>query len=74
MTAISVSAPPVTPAWACAHGTYIVWLDSDDWIGSGYLSQLVRVIERLGCDFVRTDHVRVLGRRRTIIRSPETPA
>ncbi|HOQ51994.1 MAG TPA: glycosyltransferase family 2 protein [Micropruina sp.] len=57
---------------AVAQGTYLVWLDSDDWIGPGYLDQLVRVIERLGCDFVRTDHVRVLGRRRTIVRSPES--
>ncbi|MBK8446665.1 MAG: glycosyltransferase family 2 protein [Micropruina sp.] len=57
---------------ARAQGTYVVWLDSDDWIGTDYLSQLVRVIERLGCDFVRTDHVRVLGRRRTIVRSPES--
>lgn len=57
---------------AQATGTYLVWLDSDDWLAPDYLPQLVRVIERLGCDFVRADHVRVLGRRRTIVRSPET--
>lgn len=57
---------------AHAHGTYLAWLDADDWIGPGYLDQLVRTIERLGCEFVRTDHVRVTGRRRTVVRSPET--
>ena len=57
---------------AHAEGTYLAWLDADDWIGPGYLDQLVRVIERLGCEFVRTDHVRVTGRRRTVVRSPET--
>ncbi len=57
---------------AQAHGTYLAWLDADDWIGPGYLDQLVRTIERLGCEFVRTDHVRVTGRRRTVVRSPET--
>lgn len=55
-----------------ADGTYLVWLDADDWIGPGYLEQLVRVIERLGCEFVRADHVRVNGRRRTVVRSPES--
>ncbi|MFT4296842.1 MAG: glycosyltransferase [Micropruina sp.] len=55
-----------------ARGDYLSWLDADDWIGPGYLEQLVRAIERLGCDFVRTDHVRVTGRRRTVVRSPET--
>ncbi|HVK45474.1 MAG TPA: glycosyltransferase family 2 protein [Micropruina sp.] len=55
-----------------ADGTYLAWLDADDWIGPGYLDQLVRTIERLGCEFVRTDHVRVAGRRRTVVRSPET--
>ena len=55
-----------------ADGTYLTWLDADDWLGHGYLDQLVRTIERLGCEFVRTDHVRVSGRRRTVVRSPET--
>ena len=31
---------------AHADGTYLAWLDADDWIGPGYLDQLVRVIER----------------------------
>ena len=55
-----------------AQGTYLTWLDADDWIGPGYLEHLVRTAERLGCEFVRTDHVRVSGRRRTVVRSPET--
>lgn len=57
---------------ARAAGRYLVWLDADDWVGSGHLDALVRTIERLGCDFVRTDHVRVVGRRRSIVRSPES--
>ncbi len=56
---------------ARARGTYLVWLDSDDWIAPGYLARLVETIERFDCDFVRTDHVRVLGTERTIVRSPE---
>jgi glycosyltransferase involved in cell wall biosynthesis len=55
-----------------ADGSYLCWVDADDWIGPGYLDQLLRAIERLGCEFVRTDHVRVAGRRRTVVRSPET--
>src|SRR4051812_473360 len=44
-----------------AEGRYLVFLDGDDWIEAGYLERLTAVIERLGCDFVRTDHVQVTG-------------
>ncbi|MFF9125248.1 glycosyltransferase family 2 protein [Streptomyces sp. NPDC014889] len=54
-----------------ARGKYIAFLDGDDWFAPGYLRQLVAAIERLGCDFVRTDHVRVVGRKREIVRAPQ---
>lgn len=54
-----------------AEGRYLTFLDADDWYGPGYLAQLVDVIERHACDFVRVDHVQVRARERTIVRSPE---
>lgn len=54
-----------------AKGRYITFLDGDDWLGHGYLAQLVEAIERLDTDFVRTDHVQVTGVERQIHRAPE---
>lgn len=56
---------------AAASGTYVTYLDGDDWYAPGYLPQLVSAIERLGCDFVRVDHVRVTGTTREVRRAPE---
>ncbi|MFI5570861.1 glycosyltransferase family 2 protein [Streptomyces sp. NPDC051740] len=53
-----------------ARGEYLAFLDGDDWFAPGYLSQLVAAVEGLGCDFVRTDHVRVTGRARSVQRVP----
>ncbi|WP_309062335.1 glycosyltransferase family 2 protein [Streptomyces sp.] len=53
-----------------ARGEYLAFLDGDDWLAPGYLSELVSAIEQLGCDFVRTDHVQVTGRARTVRRVP----
>ena len=53
-----------------AEGEYLTFLDGDDWYAPGYLDQLVRSIEELGCDFVRTDHVRCTGRERAVKRAP----
>jgi glycosyltransferase involved in cell wall biosynthesis len=47
---------------------YVSFLDGDDFVGPGYYSALLESITRLGCDFVRTDHVRVTGRKRTVHR------
>lgn len=53
-----------------AEGEYLTFLDGDDWLAPGYLSALVAEIERLGVDFVRTDHVQCTGRERVIRRVP----
>lgn len=53
---------------AQARGRYVTFLDGDDFVAPGYYAELVTVIERLGCDLVRTDHVRVEGRQRTVHR------
>ncbi|MET9419177.1 glycosyltransferase family 2 protein [Streptomyces sp. NPDC006540] len=54
-----------------ADGRLITFLDGDDWLGRGHLAALVDAIDRLGVDFVRTDHVQVTGSRRTLQRAPE---
>ena len=53
-----------------ASGEYLTFLDGDDWLAPGYLSELVSAIEGLGCDFVRTDHVQATARARTVHRAP----
>jgi glycosyltransferase involved in cell wall biosynthesis len=54
-----------------ARGTYVTYLDGDDWLAPGYLAQLVSVIDRLGVEFVRVDHVQVRGRVRTLHQAPQ---
>ncbi|MYW68490.1 glycosyltransferase [Streptomyces sp. SID8379] len=53
-----------------ARGEYLTFLDGDDWLAEGYLAELVRSIEELDCDFVRTDHVQAKGRARSVSRVP----
>ncbi|MFD8383232.1 glycosyltransferase family 2 protein [Streptomyces sp. NPDC059679] len=53
-----------------SRGEYITFLDGDDWLAPGYYGQLLGAIEELDCDFLRTDHVQVTGRARTIQRVP----
>jgi glycosyltransferase involved in cell wall biosynthesis len=53
-----------------ASGTYVTFLDGDDWLAPGYLAQLVAAIDTLGCDFVRVDHVQVEERKRETHRAP----
>ncbi|MEV8058166.1 glycosyltransferase family 2 protein [Streptomyces antimycoticus] len=51
-------------------GEYITFLDGDDWLAPGYYEQVLAVMEDLGCDFVRTDHVQCTARARSITRVP----
>ncbi|MER6095259.1 glycosyltransferase family 2 protein [Streptomyces sp. NPDC001728] len=53
-----------------ARGEYIAFLDGDDWLAPGYYARLVAAAEELGCDFLRTDHVSVTGRNRSVRRAP----
>jgi len=53
-----------------ARGTYLTFLDGDDWLAPGHYDRLVAAIEDLGCDFVRTDHVQCTARSRTVFRVP----
>ena len=54
-----------------ATGRYVAFLDGDDWLARGHLVRMIEVITALGVDFVRTDHVQVVGGRRTVHRAPE---
>ncbi|MEU8776679.1 glycosyltransferase family 2 protein [Streptomyces sp. NPDC048606] len=56
-----------------ARGEYIAFLDGDDWLAPGHLARTLAAIEALNCDFVRTDHVRVTGRNRSVQRVPYGP-
>jgi glycosyltransferase involved in cell wall biosynthesis len=53
-----------------AGGRYIAFLDGDDLVLPGHYHRLVRAIDELGVDFVRTDHVRFSGTARTVDRAP----
>ncbi|MFC7220737.1 glycosyltransferase family 2 protein [Streptomyces polyrhachis] len=53
-----------------ARGDYLTFLDGDDWYGPGQLDDLLHAAESLDVDFVRTDHVQVNGRKRTVKRAP----
>nr|BFD83057.1 glycosyltransferase family 2 protein [Streptomyces sp. Xyl84] len=53
-----------------ARGEYLTFLDGDDWLAPGYYPRLLAVIEELGCDFVRADHVQCTGRARSVHRVP----
>ncbi|WP_030321566.1 glycosyltransferase family 2 protein [Streptomyces flavochromogenes] len=53
-----------------ARGDHITFLDGDDWYAPGHLKAMVTGIERLDCDFARTDHVLSEGRKRNIRYAP----
>ena len=47
-------------------GRSLAFLDGDDVAAAGHFGQLADAIDALGCDFIRTDHVQVRGRERTL--------
>jgi glycosyltransferase involved in cell wall biosynthesis len=56
---------------AASSGRLITYLDGDDWLLPGYLANAVAAIDALGCDFVKTDHLQLFGRRRELHRAPQ---
>lgn len=53
---------------AAAAGEYLTFLDGDDFVAPGYFATLLSEIQRLRCDMIRTDHVQVRGRQRSVHR------
>ena len=56
---------------AVAGGRWLAFLDGDDWLAPGHLRDMAAALEALRVDLVRVDHVRVLGRARSVRRAPE---
>lgn len=52
------------------EGEAFCFIDGDDWMQPGRLRVLGDRLRELDCDFLRTDHVRVTGTKRTIVRAP----
>lgn len=53
------------------HTRFVTFLDAPDYCAPGRMAGLVRAVEELDVAFVRTDHVRVRGDRRLVVRTPE---
>ncbi|MFC7405034.1 glycosyltransferase family 2 protein [Georgenia alba] len=53
-----------------ATGRYVAFLDADDWLAPGHLSEVADALEHLRVDLVRVDHTTVEGRRRRLRRAP----
>lgn len=74
---IITSDQPAGPAYSrnlgmsASTGTHLAFVDGDDWVGPTYFAELGHWMDRLGVDFIRTDHVRVSGRHRTKTRAPD---
>ena len=53
-----------------SSGRYLTFLDGDDYVRPGYFGELASAMDRLGCDYVKVDHIKVFGRRRVPDRAP----
>lgn len=51
-------------------GEYVAFVDADDWVTPSYHRSLVDAADDLNVDFVKSDHVRVAGTERSIVRAP----
>jgi glycosyltransferase involved in cell wall biosynthesis len=56
-----------------AAGEYLTFLDGDDFVAPGYFADLLATIRAFRCSMIRTDHVQVRGRRRTVHRIGHGP-
>jgi glycosyltransferase involved in cell wall biosynthesis len=56
-----------------ARGRYLTFLDGDDVAAPGHFAALIAAMDHLGCDFVRTGHVRLEGRQRTVQHVAHAP-
>ena len=52
------------------EGDAFCFIDGDDWMQPLRLQALAEQLAQLDCDFLRTDHVRVTGQERTLVRAP----
>ncbi len=55
---------------AHVEGDAFCFIDGDDWMQPHRLQVLTERLQGLDCDFVRTDHVRVTGQHRSLVRAP----
>ncbi|WP_029145279.1 glycosyltransferase family 2 protein [Microbacterium luticocti] len=55
---------------AHVEGDLFCFIDGDDWMQPLRLQTLAAALHDLDCDFVRTDHVTVTGRRRALVTAP----
>ena len=55
---------------ARVEGDAFCFIDGDDWMQPQRLQVLTEKLHELDCDFLRTDHVRVTGQDRTLVRAP----
>lgn len=55
---------------AHVEGDAFCFIDGDDWMQPRRLQVLNSQLRELNCDFLRTDHVRVTGPARKVVRAP----
>lgn len=58
-------------AMSMVETEYLTFLDGDDFVARGYYPALLDSIVAAGCPMVRTDHIEVVGNRRSVRRVPD---